>query len=307
MSKTIIIGTRSSKLSLAYANKVKNLILKSKKHEKKKIEIKRIRTTGDLYKDKKMSDIGGKNFFCKEIEDQLNAGKIDIAVHSLKDMETFERRELTIGAYIKRNDPRDVLIFKSDKNFDNLKNKKIGSSSIRRELQIKLIYPGVKINDIRGNIETRISKVDNQEYDGAILAMAGLQTLKLEKRIKKIFSDDELLPAAGQGIIAAQRRKNDKNIKEILDTINHSETKICALAEKSFLKTIGGDCHTAVGALAKVERNEKIRLKVQLFSDLGNESHKIEKMGEKKDAEKLGILAGEELLNFFGERYKKKI
>ena len=183
MNKKIIIGTRGSKLSLSYAEKVKHLL--SFVTKKIEIKIQTIKTSGDINHDKKISDIGGKNIFCKEIENDLLERKVDIAVHSLKDMDSFEESNLTIAAYIKRNDPRDALILNKKKSLSG--NILIGSSSKRRELQFKPHLKKAKYKNIRGNIDTRISKVKEGKYDGTILALAGIQTLKLENEIKKFI------------------------------------------------------------------------------------------------------------------------
>tara|TARA_Y100001970_G_scaffold107085_1_gene134050 strand:+ start:34 stop:954 length:921 start_codon:yes stop_codon:yes gene_type:complete len=305
MNNKIIIGTRGSKLSLAYANKVKNLILSSDPTIEKKIIIETIKTSGDLFQDKKISEIGGKNLFCKEIEDKLIKKKIDIAVHSLKDMDSIETRGLVIQAYLKRNDPRESFVSKRFKRLSELDNAKIGSSSRRRELQLKLFNKKIKVENIRGNIDTRIKKVEKGEYDGAILALAGLKMLNLEKYAKEIFSIKDFIPTAGQGVIAVQCREDDEDIKEILKKINHNETEICALAERSFLKTLGGDCDTAVGCSAILNKN-KIELKAQLFSDDGKKVFNVVKLGKSTQPFLLGKLAGEEILKKSENSFVKK-
>ena len=304
--KKITIGARGSKLSLAYADKVKKLILKSdSKLSMDDIEIQSIKTSGDIFHDKKLSEIGGKNLFCKEIEEYLIAKKIDIAVHSLKDMASEEIPSLNIAAYIKRNDPRDVFVSFKHSSFKELKDGIMGSSSRRRDLQLKLINKDVLVKNIRGNIDTRIQKLKNGLYDGIVLALAGIKTLKLENKIKYIFSAEEMLPAVGQGIIAVQCRKDDTNIIKLLKKINNEETKQCAIAERSLLKTLSGDCDTAVGGLAVIENNELI-LSAQLFSDNGDQDfiHKIK--GKREDGANIGSLAGTELLKKAGNSFKKK-
>jgi len=303
MNKKIIIGARGSKLSISYAKIVKKLFFLAS-DKKREIEIQKIKTSGDIFYNKKISDIGGKNIFCKEIENQLLDKKVDIAVHSLKDMDSFEESELIIGAYLKRNDPRDGIVFKSGKSLDS-ENLIIGSSSKRREFQFKSYFKNIKCKNIRGNIDSRISKVKRGEYDGTILALAGIQTLKLEHEIKKIFSEDKIIPCAGQGVIAVQCRKNDFENLKTLEKINDDNTKICAITERSLLKTIGGDCHTAVGAYAKIDKNNIVII-AQLFSDDGLKSFSIKKIGDKKLPEKLGISAGKELLKKSEGYYKKK-
>tara|TARA_Y100001936_G_C15964455_1_gene607491 strand:- start:203 stop:1117 length:915 start_codon:yes stop_codon:yes gene_type:complete len=303
MNKKIVIGARGSKLSLSYAEKVKNLLFLAMK-KKAEIEILPIKTSGDVFYDKKISEIGGKNIFCKEIEKKLIEKKVDIAVHSLKDMDSFEESNLTIAAYLKRNDPRDVLVLNKKKSLltDEIV---IGSSSKRRELQFRPYIKKAKYKEIRGNIDSRILKVKEGKYDGTILALAGVQSLKLEKEINKIYSLDEIIPAAGQGIIAAQCRKDNTDLFTELRKINDVETELCALTERSLLKTIRGDCHTAVGAYAKIDK-DNITIISQLFSDDGLKSFLTQKKGDKKYPEQLGISAGKDLLKQSEGNYKKK-
>ena len=305
MNNKIIIGSRGSKLALAYANKVKNLISSFDPSIEKKITIETIKTSGDLFRDKKISEIGGKNLFCKEIEDKLIKKEIDIAVHSLKDMDSIETKGLVIQAYLKRNDSRESFVSKKFKNLSELNNAKIGSSSRRRELQLKLLNKNIKVENIRGNIDTRIKKVETGEYDGVILALSGLKMLKLEKFAKEIFSVKDFIPTAGQGIIAVQCREDDEDVKKILKKINHNETETCALAERSFLKTLGGDCDTAVGCAAILNK-DNIELNAQLFSDDGKKVFYVVKLGKSNQAELLGKLAGEEILKKSKNSFAKK-
>ena len=305
MDNNIIIGSRGSKLSLAYANKVKELIYQKDKNLTENIQIEAIKTSGDIHQKQKISEIGGKNLFCKEIEDKLLKREINIAVHSLKDMDSIETKGLVIKAYIKRNDPRETFVSKKFQKLKDLKNGKIGSSSRRRELQLKLINKNVRVENIRGNIDTRINKIQNGEYDGAILALAGLKTLNLGEYSKEIFPLTDFLPTAGQGIIAVQCREDDNYIIKILEKINHSETEVCALAERSFLKTLGGDCDTAVGCAAIINNNN-IELKAQLFSDDGKKVFNAIKSGAVNDPKLLGKLLGEEILKKSENSFIKK-
>tara|TARA_B100000586_G_C20080971_1_gene415375 strand:+ start:10 stop:930 length:921 start_codon:yes stop_codon:yes gene_type:complete len=305
MNNKITIGSRGSKLSLTYANKVKNLISSFDPAIGKKITIEIIKTSGDLFKDKKISEIGGKNLFCKEIEDKLIKKEIDIAVHSLKDMDSIETKELVIQAYLKRNDPRESFVSKKFEKLSEMDNAKIGSGSRRRELQLKLFNKNIKVENIRGNIDTRIKKVESGEYDGAVLALAGLKMLNLEKHAKEIFPIKDFVPTAGQGIIAVQCREDDKDIKRIVKKINHDETEICALTERSFLKTLGGNCDTAVGCLA-ILKKEIIEFNAQLFSDDGKKVFNVMKLGKLNEPKLLGKLAGEEILQKSGNDFVKK-
>ena len=303
----ITIGARGSKLSIAYVEKVKELLIQRNKDlNRENIYFKAIKTSGDINQNKKLSEIGGKKLFCKEIEEKLLKKEIDIAVHSLKDMETVEDDKLTIGAFIKRNDFRDVIISSKIKSLEDLQRKiVIGSSSRRRELQLKKINKNISVINIRGNIDTRIKKIEQDKLDGIILAAAGVKSLNLENKIGFSFKIQEVLPAAGQGIIAVQYNKNDNVIKNFLRNINDQETEICARSERAMLKAIGGDCETAVGGLAVVENNN-LKLTAQLFSDSGLKSYEYEMTGKISEAVKIGKSVGEKLLKLAGSEFKKK-
>ena len=302
----ITIGARDSKLSLAYVAKVKELLLKNNIELKAdNIEFKAIKTTGDLNTDKNISEIGGKNLFCKEIEESLLKKEIDIAVHSLKDMEAIENDNLLIGAYIKRNDYRDVIVSEKIKKISDLKDGiKIGSSSKRRELQLKKINQKISIINIRGNIDTRIKKIGENKLDGIMLAAAGVKSLRLDKKIGFTFESEHILPAVGQGILAVQCRKEDK-IRSLIKKINDNETSLCAIAERKMLQTIGGDCDTAIGGFAEIKDNN-LKLRAQLFSDSGKESFEHELTGREVDATFIGKSVAEKLLNMAGDKFKKK-
>ena len=214
----ITIGARGSKLSIAYVEKVKGLLIQKNKDLKdENINFKAINTSGDINQNIKLSEIGGKNLFCKEIEEKLKKKEIDIAVHSLKDMESVEDGSLMIGAYVRRNDYRDAIISNTIKSLKDLKGKiTIGSSSRRRELQLKKINKNISVLSMRGNIDTRIKKLEEGKLDGIILAAAGVKSLNLENKISITFKTDEMLPAVGQGIIAVQCRRDDKLILNII-------------------------------------------------------------------------------------------
>ena len=303
----ITIGARGSKLSIAYVEKVKELLIQRNKDlNRENIYFKAIKTSGDINQNKKLSEIGGKKLFCKEIEEKLLKKEIDIAVHSLKDMETVEDDKLTIGAFIKRNDFRDVIISSKIKSLEDLQRKiVIGSSSRRRELQLKKINKNISVINMRGNIDTRIKKIEQDKLDGIILAAAGVKSLNLENKIGFSFKIQEVLPAAGQGIIAVQHNKNDNTIKNFLRNINDQETEICARSERAMLQAIGGDCETAVGGLAVVENNN-LKLTAQLFSDSGLKSFEYEMKGKTSEAVNIGKVVGEKLLKLAGSEFKKK-
>ena len=303
----ITIGARGSKLSIAYVEKVKKLLLKENVELKaENINFKAIKTSGDINQNIKLSEIGGKNLFCKEIEEKLISNDIDIAVHSLKDMESVENNKLIIGAYVKRNDFRDVIISNKIKGFEDLKGKiVIGSCSRRRELQLKKINQNISVVNIRGNIDTRIKKIDEEKLDGIILAAAGIKSLNLNNKISVAFETEVVLPAVGQGIIAVQCKKNNEVVKNLLKNINDSETELCAKAERKMLQAIEGDCETAIGGLAVI-KNNNLKLKAQLFSDSGYDSFEYELTGRDIDAANIGKAVGEKLLSLAGKEFKKK-
>tara|TARA_Y100001958_G_scaffold114782_1_gene81923 strand:+ start:1909 stop:2829 length:921 start_codon:yes stop_codon:yes gene_type:complete len=303
----ITIGARGSKLSIAYVEKVRKLLIQRNEDlSKENVYFKAIKTSGDINLDIKLSEIGGKKLFCKEIEEKLLNKEIDIAIHSLKDMDTIEDKGLIIGAYIKRNDYRDVIISNRIKRFDDLKEKiLIGSSSRRRELQLKKINKNISVTSMRGNIDTRIKKLEKSKLDGIILAAAGVKSLNLENKIGLFFKTEEVLPAVGQGIIAVQCNKNDNVVINLLKNINDKETEICAKSERAMLEAIGGDCETAIGGLAVIENNN-FRLKAQLFSDSGLKSFEHEMTGKISESIKIGKKVGEELLKLAGSEFKKK-
>jgi hydroxymethylbilane synthase len=302
--KKFIIGSRGSKLSLAYSSHVKNLLIKfNPQFNEVSVEIKIIKTSGDIFQNKKISKIGGKGVFCKQIEDELLDSKINLAVHSLKDLPTIMTEGLCVNALVKRNDPRDAFLSFSNKSFVDLKTQaKIGTSSFRREAQLNLLRSDIKIVAMRGNIDTRISKLKNKELDAIVLSLAGIQMLNLGNQVKEVFSTEQMLPAIGQGAIALQCKKDDQKTLDILQTINDKETYYCIQAERALLEAIGGDCDTAIGGLAKLS-NEKITLKSELFSNDGKKKFKAQSSGYFKEAKEIGYKVGNELLKKAGSDF----
>ena len=302
--KKFIIGSRGSKLSLAYSSHVKNLLIKSHlQFDDNSIEIKIIKTSGDIFQNKRISDIGGKGVFCKQIEDELLESKIDLAVHSLKDLPTKMTDGLCVNAVVKRNDPRDAFLSHSDKSFKELKpESKIGTSSFRREAQLNLLRNDLEIVTMRGNIDTRITKLKNKEYDAIVLSLAGIQILNLTDHVKEIFTIEQMLPAIGQGVIALQCKKDDQKTLNILKTINDKETYYCIQTERALLEAIGGDCDTAIGGLAKLSNN-KIFLKSELFSNDGKKKFEFQSSGHFQEAKEIGYKVGKELLKKAGPNF----
>ncbi len=286
----IVIGSRGSKLALIYAEKVKSKLRDSCS---KKIEIKPIITEGDVNQKDRLSEVGGKGLFSKKIESELLENKIDLAVHALKDMPGIETKGLITNCFLERNYPNEILISKNNIKFNKLKSKSIiGTSSYRREYQLKHMRSDLSYKLIRGNVDTRIKKLNEGLYDAIILSKAGIDSLNLSDHITQEFSIEEIIPSAGQGVIAVQCRNDDKDIEEILKKINHKETKTCCVAERELLKTLEGDCNTAVGAISTVNQNI-ITLNVELFSKDGKKRYFIKNSKDLSLAKELGIEIGE--------------
>ena len=307
MKKKIIIGTRKSKLAVIYAKIAKKKIEKiGFKFGTKSVQIKKITTKGDIVQNRRLSDIGGKGLFIKKIEDELLSKKIDIAVHALKDIPSSESKKLSVNCFLRRNDPREVFVSRNKQKFQNLpKNSVIGTSSFRREFQLKRIRNDLKYKLIRGNVDTRIKKLKNKLYDGIILSYAGLKSLKMVNNISQVFSLSEIIPSAGQGVIALQCRKNDNRIIRLLKKINHLPTKKCANAERDVLKVLDGDCETPVGVNAKI-KNKKLTLEAELFSLDGKKRFYLKSTKKVNLADLIGKELGEKIKKRSKNLYKKR-
>ncbi len=305
-NRKIIIGSRGSKLALIYAEKARENILRyAKNYGIEEVVIKQIVTKGDQIQDKRLSEMGGKGLFSKTIEVELLDNKIDIAVHALKDMPSEETKGLLTNCFLERNDPREILISRDNKHLKDLvPNSIIGTSSFRREFQIKKIRNDLECKLIRGNVDTRIRKLNENLYDGIILSYAGINSLGLDKNISQTFSTSEIIPCAGQGVIAIQCRDNDNELIKLLKLVNHKKTHNCIKAERSVLKILEGDCETAVGAFASIE-GDKINLEVELFSLDGKDRFYLKSSKRIEEAEELGIEIGKALKKESNNSYKR--
>ena len=305
-SKKIIIGSRGSKLALIYAERSKAKILEFASHFGfEDVIIKKITTTGDVIQDKRLSEAGGKGLFSKKIEEELIEGKIDLAVHALKDMPSNETKGLITNCFLERNDPREILISKDNKHIKDLApNSIVGTSSFRREFQLKKIRGDLNYKLIRGNVDTRIKKLKDNLYDAIILSYAGIQSLNLKENISQTFSTSEIIPSAGQGVVALQCRENDKELINLLGKVNHQPTHSCVLAERNVLKVLEGDCETAVGVIANIDR-DTINIEAELFSLDGKKRfyHKASK--NLSSAYELGKEVGEILKKESKNSYKR--
>ncbi len=305
MSEKIIIGSRGSKLALIYAQIAKNKILQSTNLKDEDIMIKKIKTKGDQDQELRLSEIGGKGLFSSNIEKELLDKKIDIAVHALKDLPIIKTKGLVVDTFLERNDPREILISTNKKKLKDLKpNAVIGTSSYRREFQIKNLRSDLKCKLIRGNVDTRIKKLNEGLYDAIILSYAGVKFLNTIDQISEIFSFQELIPSAGQGIISLQCREDDSRIIPILKKTNHNETYQRATAERNVLKVLEGDCETAVGVHATVKGSE-IFLEAELFSLDGTSRFYEKKSSKIENAKELGKDVGQILKTKSNNTYKK--
>ncbi len=298
----IIIGTRASQLAQIYTEKVINDL---KKVSSTHLETKKIVTSGDENQKDRLSNIGGKGLFSKKIEIELINNNIDIAVHALKDMPSIETEGLITNFYLKRNSPNEIFISNNNINFQDLKpNSIIGTSSYRREYQLKSIRSDMNYKLIRGNVDTRIKKLENGDYDAILLSKAGIEALGLTNKITHEFNTEELIPCAGQGIIAIQCRENDQEIINILEKINDDQSRIIANAERKILKILEGDCDTAVGVFAKIDK-DFVNIKAELFSVDGKQRFFVDESEDKKMIEDLSIKIGEKLKSESKGSYKR--
>ncbi|MBA4349468.1 MAG: hydroxymethylbilane synthase [Thermodesulfovibrio sp.] len=320
MRDKIIIGTRGSKLALYQTEWVKSELQKI--YPDLKIELNKIKTTGDKILNVPLAKIGGKGLFVKEIEEAILRGKADIAVHSMKDVPTEFPEGLHLSAICKREDPRDAFIAavgsqKKIQSFRDLPNgSTVGTSSLRRSCQLLHIRPDLKIEQLRGNLDTRIRKLDEGKFNAIILAAAGVKRLGWADRITEILSPEISLPAIGQGAIGIECRADDDYINKLIAPLNHYETFICVTAERTFLKKLEGGCQVPIAAYARIVSQEAEAVSSHIRPPQAEQTHhsllimdglvgsisgdKIIKShieGEQEDAESLGIKLAEKILS----------
>lgn len=285
----ITIGTRGSKLALYQANKLKNIL--ENEYPDKKFEIKIIVTKGDKIQDVPLSKIGDKGLFTKELEVELIAGGIDMAVHSLKDLPTVFPQGTKLGGVLERAEPKDALITKDGRLLNQLTAEdKIATSSLRRKASLLAYNPNLQIVDIRGNVDTRLRKMDEGYCDAMVMAAAGLQRLDYGHRITQLLDTDIIIPAPGQGAIAIEIRDNDEKIGQLIDKINHPDTFITTQAERKFLQLLEGGCQIPIGCHAVLE-NDSMEL-TGFLSDLEGKIIFIERVSGSTN---FGLKLAEEL------------
>ncbi|GMQ92115.1 MAG: hydroxymethylbilane synthase [Gammaproteobacteria bacterium] len=291
---TIRIGTRQSPLALWQAEFVRERLQQA--HPGLHVELVTMVTRGDKILDTSLAKVGGKGLFIKELEQALYDGRADIAVHSTKDMTVDVPEGLHLSAICQRADPRDAFVSNRYKKLEDLPDQAIvGTSSLRRECQLRARFPQLQIKSLRGNVNTRLGKLDKDEYDAVILAAAGLQRLGFEQRIRRALEPELLLPAVGQGAVCIESRTDDTRVHELLAPLNHHETRICVMAERAMNARLQGGCQVPIGGHA-ILQNDKIWLRGLVGAIDGQQIIRAEGVGEKDQGTALGEQVAEELL-----------
>jgi hydroxymethylbilane synthase len=294
-SAVLRIGSRGSPLALAQAYEVQRRLAAACGVAAERIEIKTIRTTGDAIEDRPLATAGGKGLFTKEIEEALLAQTIDLAVHSSKDMPTVLPDGLLLDTFLPREDARDAFISRKAKSLRDLpQGAAIGTASLRRQALAKHVRPDLQIATLRGNVETRLRKLDAGDADATLLAVAGLKRLGLLAAATMILAIDEFLPAVGQGAIGIETRADDDATRALVTTINDADTAMALAAERAFLAALDGSCRTPIAGHARVS-NGKLRFRGMIVRPDGSEAHEATREGRCAAAAELGADAGREL------------
>lgn len=293
------LGTRASALALTQSRSVARMLERAQPGVK--VKLVEISTTGDRVTGKPLASFGGAGVFVKELETALLDGRVDFAVHSLKDLPTKQPRGLVIAAIGKREDARDAVITRGDGKLKDLPGGSVvGSGSTRRRAQLMAQFPKLNFAEIRGNVETRIRKVDEGQYAATILALAGLKRLKLSARANEILPYDVVLPAPGQGALGIECRANDRKTRGLLAALNDPEAAACVEAERALLEALGGGCHLPLGALGEIVNGE-LRLRAALGHPDGGIVLKAWRSGELKGARAIGKSLARELIKLGGD------
>ena len=295
------IGTRGSPLALAQAHEVRDRLAAAWSCSQDCFDIRVIKTTGDNIQDRPLRDIGGKGLFTREFDDALLRKEIDVAVHSMKDMPTEQPDGLLINTFLQRENPADAWIARDGATLAQLPaGAKVGTSSLRRAAQILHRRPDLQIVDFRGNVETRLRKLGQGVADATLLAIAGLRRLGMVDQSAAVEIDaDDMLPAIAQGVIGVEQRSGDRRSSQLLEPLQHAETAHAITAERAFLATLDGSCHTPIAGLAVVQ-GDQVRLKGEILSVDGTDCHSGEKSGPAEEAASIGRSLGAYLLERAG-------
>ena len=299
----IKIGTRGSKLALYQANEVKDRLIAAHGEIDLEIEILVISTSGDRIQDKALRDFGGKGLFTKEIEEALIDFDIDLAVHSMKDVQTLLPEGLLIPCILPREDVRDAFISLNASSINDLKEGAVvGTASLRRQAQVKQVRPDLKVVNFRGSVETRLQKIAEGVVDATFLAVAGLNRLGLSDKITSKIPVDVMLPAVAQGAIGVECRADDAPVLELISNLNHLETQSAIMAERSLLRVLDGSCRTPIAAIAEIS-DELLRLRGQILAPDGSTVFTHEVTGDVRDALKIGVECGDALKRKAGSEF----
>jgi hydroxymethylbilane synthase len=292
---SLVIGTRGSPLALAQANQVRGRLAAAHALDADAITLEVIRTTGDRIHDRPLTEAGGKGLFTKEIEEALIAGAIDLAVHSAKDMPTILPPGLRIAGVLEREDARDVFISRKAKTLGELpRGARVGTASLRRQALVKQLRPDLIVVPMRGNVETRLRKLDAGEVDATVLALAGLKRLGLTDAATAVLPIEEFLPAVGQGIIAMEARGDDERMLDLVLAISHAATAAALTAERAFLAVLEGSCRTPIAGYAAVAGGQ-LAFRGLIAKPDGSEVIETQRHGAVTAAVRLGAEAGREL------------
>lgn len=295
-SPTLRIGTRGSPLALAQAFEVRERLSKAHGVAPESFEIVIFKTTGDRVLDRPLAEIGGKGLFTKELEDALLKGEIDLAVHSMKDMQTLLPDGLVVGATLPREDVRDAFVSLKFKSLDEVPaGSTVGSSSLRRQAQLLNMRPDLNVAGFRGNVQTRLKKLEDGVAAATFLAVAGLKRLGLEERITSIIPAEQMLPAVAQGAIGVEINADDARSAELIAPLNHEPTALAVTAERAFLRKLEGSCRTPIAGLAE-HMGSKLFFRGQVLSPDGKASYRVERSDEPQRAAAIGVAAAEEIL-----------
>ena len=305
MKNQIIIGTRGSKLALWQADYIEQRL--REEYPGLSVTQKRVTTKGDRILDVPLAKIGGKGLFTKELEEEMLSGGIDLAVHSLKDMPAKVPDGLVIAAVTKRLDPGDALVSNRFSSFEELpKGARVGTSSLRRRAQLLCARPDLEMLDLRGNVNTRLRKLDEGEYDAIVLAVAGLKRLGFADRIRQVLPREMVLPAVGQGALAIETREDDRETRDMLAFLRDADTICCTEAERSFLARVEGGCQVPVGVYATAE-GDGLKVEAVIASLDGQRFYRGDVNGTRRDAAKLGENLAEKLLDEGGAEILKEL
>lgn len=302
-SQVLRIGTRGSALALAQAHQTRARLMAAHSLPEEAFAIVPISTSGDRIQDRPLAEAGGKGLFTKEIEEALIGGRLDIAVHSSKDMPTWLPEGLALIAFLERADPRDAFVGRTARTLESLPDRAlVGSSSLRRQALIRRLRPDIEVVNFRGNVPTRLAKLDDGKVDATLLAAAGLDRLGLAGRITEMLDPEKFPPAPGQGAICIEARSDDRHIAEMVAPIHHVATGHALACERAFLAVLDGSCRTPIAGLARGE-GERLDFFGMVLAPDGREWHEISRSGPAADAEAIGRAAGSAIRAKAGARF----